>query len=111
MLRIAPQPPPKNKIKPSEPCGQKGAYVALASLDLLAVEGGERRRWLERRRRGRLSRAGGRARRRGRRWCRRRGGGRRCPCRRRGASAARRGLPPHPVLSLPRPHLLSTRAD
>jgi tartrate dehydratase beta subunit/fumarate hydratase class I family protein len=27
MLRIAPQPPPKNKIKPSEPCGQKAAYV------------------------------------------------------------------------------------
>ncbi len=25
-LRIAPQPPPKNKIKPSEPCGQKAAY-------------------------------------------------------------------------------------
>jgi GDP-D-mannose dehydratase len=24
-LRIAPQPPPKNKIKPSEPCGQKAA--------------------------------------------------------------------------------------
>src|SRR5260370_22304616 len=84
MLRIAPQPPPKNKIKPSEPCGQKGAYVALASLDLLAVEGGERRRWLERRRRGRLSRAGGRARRRGRRWCRRRGGGGRWPGRPRG---------------------------
>ena len=25
-LRIAPQPPPKNKIKPSEPCGQKAAF-------------------------------------------------------------------------------------
>jgi hypothetical protein len=25
-LRIAPQLPPKNKIKPSEPCGQKAAF-------------------------------------------------------------------------------------
>jgi hypothetical protein len=25
-LRIAPQPPPKNKVKPSEPCGKKAAY-------------------------------------------------------------------------------------
>jgi Mu transposase-like protein len=32
-LRIAPQPPPKNKIKPSEPCGQKAAYDCAVEID------------------------------------------------------------------------------
>jgi hypothetical protein len=37
-LRIAPQPPPKNKIKPSEPCGQKAAYIErIAHLDTAEI--------------------------------------------------------------------------
>jgi len=39
-LRIARQPPPKNKIKPSEPCGQKAAFVqeACSSTSFAAID-------------------------------------------------------------------------